>query len=130
MNAIIQSPVHPLVCAGAGHILIAHTLLDRLSAYTGLIFRVSGLHRCKAALGVQRLTPVRVLTGKPPESSWIDWKARVESVTQASCPVTAIDLSKGSAASTSRAGRYPHHRFFFFRAPLRRRFFLLFWEFY
>ncbi|AEM46342.1 hypothetical protein Acife_0102 [Acidithiobacillus ferrivorans SS3] len=116
MNAVIQSPAHPLVCAGAGHILIAHALPDRLFAYTGLSFRVSGLHRCKAALGTQRLTPLRVLAGKPPESSWIDREAPFESVTRASCPVTAIDSSKGSAASTSRAGRYPQHQFFFFRA--------------
>ena len=31
MNAVIKSPGYPLVCAGAGHILIAHALkrLDR-----------------------------------------------------------------------------------------------------
>ncbi|MBU2785839.1 MAG: hypothetical protein ACYC45_01885 [Acidithiobacillus ferriphilus] len=45
MNAVIQSPAHPLVCAGAEHIFIVHALLDRLSAHTGLTFRISPQHQ-------------------------------------------------------------------------------------
>ena len=45
MNAVIQSPAHPLVCAGAEHIFIVHALLDRLSAHTGLTFRITPQHQ-------------------------------------------------------------------------------------
>ncbi len=49
MNAVIQSPAHPLVCAGAEHIFIVHALLDalldRLSAHTGLTFRINPQHQ-------------------------------------------------------------------------------------
>jgi DNA-binding winged helix-turn-helix (wHTH) protein len=97
MNAVIQSSAHPLVVLER-NTLITHALLDLLSAYTGSIFRVRDLHRCKIALSAQRLTPVLFLAGKPLESRWADWKAQVKWATHASCPVTAIDLSKGSAA--------------------------------
>ncbi|HUX19070.1 MAG TPA: hypothetical protein VMV63_07770, partial [Acidithiobacillus sp.] len=97
MNAVIQSSAHPLVVLER-NTLITHALLDRLSAYTGSIFRVSDLHLCKIALRAQRPTPVLFLAGKPLESRWVDWKAQVKLATHASCPVTAIDLSKGSAA--------------------------------
>jgi len=45
MNAVIQSSAHPLVVPGAGHIFIVHALLDRLSAHTGLTFRISPPHQ-------------------------------------------------------------------------------------
>ncbi|MHB8211335.1 MAG: hypothetical protein ACYDDP_08340 [Acidithiobacillus sp.] len=98
MNAVIQSSAHPLVVLER-NTLITHALLGRLSAYTGSISRVSDLHRCKIALSAQRLTPVLFLAGKPLESRWADWKAQVKLATNASCPTTAIDLSKGSAAA-------------------------------
>jgi len=97
MNAVIQSSAHPLVVLER-NTLITHALLDRLSAYTGSIFRVSDLHRCKIALSAQRLTPILFLAGKPLESSWADWKAHVKWATHTSCPITAIDLPRGSAA--------------------------------
>jgi DNA-binding winged helix-turn-helix (wHTH) protein len=97
MNAVIQSSAHPLVVLERNR-LITQALLDRLSAYSGSVFRVSDLHRCKVALGAQRLTPVLVLAGKPPESSWADWGAQVKSVTHTSCPMMAVDLPKASTA--------------------------------
>jgi len=97
MNAVIQSSAHPLVVLER-NTLITQALLKRLSAYSGSIFRVSDLHLCTIALRAQRPTPVLFLAGKPLESRWVDWKAQVKLATHASCPITAIDLSKGSAA--------------------------------
>ena len=97
MNAVIQSSAHPLVVLERNR-LITQALLDRLSTYSGPIFLVTDLHRCAVALGAQRRTPVLFLAGKPPESRWTDWKAQVRWATHASCPVAAIDVSKGSAA--------------------------------
>ena len=59
MNAVIQSSAPP---AGVleRNTLITHALLNRLSAYTRSIFRVSDLHRGKTALSVQRLIPVHL----------------------------------------------------------------------
>ena len=95
MNAVMQSSTHPMVVMER-NMFITNDLLDLLSTYTGSTFQVSDLHRCKVALSTQRPTPVLFLAGKPLESSWANWKAQVESATHASCPVTAIDLFKGS----------------------------------
>ncbi|MCR2831674.1 helix-turn-helix domain-containing protein [Acidithiobacillus ferrooxidans] len=97
MNAVMQSSAHPLVVLEQNR-LITQALLDRLSAYGGSIFLVTGLHRCAVALGAQRRTPVLVLAGKPPESRWTDWRAQVKSATHTSCPMMAVDLPKESAA--------------------------------
>ncbi|OFA16674.1 hypothetical protein A4U49_06185 [Acidithiobacillus ferrivorans] len=97
MNAVIQSSVHPLVVLERDR-LITQTLLDRISAYSGSIFLVTDLHRCAVALGAQRRTPVLILAGKPPESRWADWRAQVQSMTHASCPIMAVDLPKASTA--------------------------------
>lgn len=95
MNAVIPSSARPLVVLER-NTWITQALLDRLSAYSGSIFRVTDLHRCAVALGAQRPTPVLVLAGKPPESRWTDWRAQVQSATHASCPMMAVDLPKAS----------------------------------
>ena len=97
MNAVNQSPARPLVVLER-NTLITQALLDRLPAYSGSIFLVTDLHRCAVALGAQRLTPVLFLAGKPPESSWADWRAQVQSATHASCPMMAVDLPRASTA--------------------------------
>ena len=97
MNAVNQNSAHPLVVLERNK-LITQALLERLSAYSGLIFRVTDLHRCAVALGAQRTTPVLVLAGKSPESCWTDWRGQVQLATQASCPRMAVDLPKASAA--------------------------------
>ena len=93
MNTVNQSSAPPLVVLERNR-WITQALLDRLSAYSGPIFLVTDLHRCAAALGAQRPTPVLVLAGKPPESRWADWKAQVRRATHASCPVAAIEVSQ------------------------------------
>ncbi|MCR2831744.1 hypothetical protein NR402_15860 [Acidithiobacillus ferrooxidans] len=97
MNAVIQNSAPPLVVLEQNR-WITQALLDQLSAYSGSIFRVTDLHRCAVALDAQRRTPVLVLAGKPPESRWTDWRAQVQSMTHASCPMLAVDLPKESAA--------------------------------
>jgi len=97
MNAVIQNPTPPLVVLERDR-LITQTLLDRMPTYAGSIFLVTNLHRCAVALGAQRHTPVLVLAGKPLESRWADWRAQVQSVTHASCPMMAVELPKESAA--------------------------------
>ena len=97
MNAVNRSSAHPLVVLERNK-LITQALLERLSAYSGLIFRVTDLHRYAVALGAQRPTPVLVLAGKPPESCWTDWRGQVQLATHASCPRMAVDLPKASAA--------------------------------
>ena len=97
MNAVNRSSAHPLVVLERNK-LITQALLERLSAYSGSIFRVTDLHRCAVALGAQRPTPVLVLAGKLPESRWTDWRGQVQLATHASCPRMAVDLSKASAA--------------------------------
>ncbi|MEY2334404.1 hypothetical protein GL267_012320 [Acidithiobacillus ferrianus] len=97
MNAAIQSSAHPLVVLERNG-LITRALLDRLSTYTGPVFRVSDLHRCQVVLGAQRRTPVLFLAGKPLESDWSDWGAQVKSMTHAVCPMMAVDLPRESTA--------------------------------
>ena len=97
MNAVIQNSAHPLVVLERNR-LITKALLDRLSAYSGSIFLVTDLHRCKIALSAQRLTPVLFLAGKPLESRWTDWSEQVKSVIQAPCPMMAVGLPKASTA--------------------------------
>ena len=97
MNAVNQNSAHPLVVLERNK-LITQALLERLSAYSGLIFRVTDLHRYAVALGAQRPTPVLVLAGKSPESCWTDWRGQVQLATHASCPRMAVDLPKASAA--------------------------------
>ena len=109
MNAVIQSSAYPLVVLER-NTLITQALLGRLSAYTGSISRVSDLHRGKIALSAQRLISVLFLAGKPLESRWAD--AAISSIP----PI--------------RSGTTPPSPIFFFRAPLRRRLFLIFQESY
>ncbi len=58
MNAVIQSSAHPLVVLER-NTLITQALLDRLSAYSGSIFLVTDLHRCKIALSAPNHPPTR-----------------------------------------------------------------------
>ena len=98
MNAVIQSSAHPLVALKRSTLII-HLFIDRLSAYTGSIFRVSGLHR--HALWTWLL---------------VQSPRYVPALQQDGC--------------TFYGRQYPLHRFFFLRAPLRHRFFLMLQEFY